>query len=110
MKNIFSNVTTLFNDSILKIFNLIYKVCKIENMEDKYHKDLFNDYYNENPKSKTFYNGLLFNDVDMLKVLENEGYIQMYNTIKKSKTYKNNYLGRRRFSQNNNKKNNQKRS
>lgn len=71
-------------------------LCKYSNghikSEDKYHKDLFNDYYTETPRIKTFYNGVLFTDHNMLKVIENEGYIQMYYGIKKSRGYKNKKL------------------
>jgi hypothetical protein len=45
---------------------------------DAFHKNLFSDHYAQTSKWLTYYNTVLFTDLDMCKVLENEGYIQMY--------------------------------
>jgi len=56
--------------------------------EDIYHKNLFSNYYNEISQNKAFYIGVLFENSDMLKVLENEGYIQMYYELKRNRKNK----------------------
>jgi hypothetical protein len=51
--------------------------------KDPIHKNLFTDWANTVPRNIRYYNGLAFCYSDMLKVAENEGYIQMYQELKK---------------------------
>lgn len=86
MKNIFSNVTTLFNDSILKIFNIIYKVCKIENMEDKYHIEKKD---NNNLMNKVKLEFVNEKELELVKnnirnIIENNDFLNKYNITTES--------------------------
>ena len=49
--------------------------------KDPFHKNLFNNYYLDTDRALTFYNAVLFSDIDMCKVIENEGYIQMFHAL-----------------------------
>jgi hypothetical protein len=51
--------------------------------KDKYHKGIFTDYVKQSSVITRFYNGILYNDENLLKIIENEGYIQMYYNLKK---------------------------
>jgi len=68
-------------------------ICKYSNglimSTDKFHNGLFNDYYNDVPSFKSYYNGVFFIHLPMLKVIENEGYIQMKTALEKSKYIQN---------------------
>ena len=50
---------------------------------DTEHKGLFTDWEKQIPKNIRYYNGVLFCYSDILKVVENEGYIQMFRALKK---------------------------
>ena len=83
-----SNITASANHSLqdmidLNIINCETKLyCSMSNSlyksKDKYHKDLFTDYVQQISRLKRFYNGALYNDQNLIKIIENEGYIQMY--------------------------------
>lgn len=53
----------------------------LDGSKDKYHKNLFSNYYKDTDQNLTFYNAVLFSDIEMCKVLENEGYIQMFHAL-----------------------------
>ncbi len=50
--------------------------------KDKFHRELFTDIQLETDLLLRMYNGLLYTNIDMAKVIENEGYIQMYHKLK----------------------------
>ena len=51
--------------------------------KDPVHKNLFYDYQADIPTNTRYYNGVLFCYLEILKVIENEGYAQMYHELKK---------------------------
>ena len=67
-------------------------LCKFSNnlitSNDENHKYLFSNYYDDVSQLKTYLVGVLFENSDMLKVLENEGYIQMHYALKNNKKLK----------------------
>ena len=56
----------------------------LDQSEDKFHKGLFSDWEKQCPYSLRFYNGLFYNMNPLMRVIENEGYIQMYYQLKKA--------------------------
>ncbi len=63
-------------------------MCSISNSlnksKDKYHKGLFNDVQADFEPLLRLYNGAFYFNEDVAKVLENEGYIQMYHQLKRT--------------------------
>ena len=51
---------------------------------DKYHGGLFTDPLEDVSGQSHMYNGLLYNDIELMRLLENEGYIQTYHRLKES--------------------------
>jgi hypothetical protein len=51
--------------------------------KDPMHKNLFSNYEADIDMNIRFYNGILFCYSDILKVVENEGYVQMYYELKR---------------------------
>jgi hypothetical protein len=70
-KNIFCSMSNSFNQS-----------------KDPIHKGLFDNIKLDYDKLLRIYNGLLYTNEDVLKIIENEGYIQMYHCLKKTKEAK----------------------
>lgn len=64
--------------------NVIY--CSMSNSlnksKDKYHNGLFDNWRKDCPYYIRMYNGLIFNNKSLIKIIENEGYIQMYYQLK----------------------------
>ena len=60
----------------------------LDRSKDKYHKNLFLNYLNDYNLDTRLYLGILFKNTDVCKILENEGYIQMYYELKNN-GYKN---------------------
>jgi len=56
--------------------NYLYK------SKDKYHKNVFYNYSEDYNTNNRFYLGVFFKNTDVSKILENEGYIQMYHELK----------------------------
>ena len=56
---------------------------ELHTSKDKYHKGIFTHYSKQISGLKRFYNGILYNDENLHKIIENEGYIQMYYNLKK---------------------------
>jgi hypothetical protein len=52
--------------------------------EDKIHKGLFDEWRRDCPFLVWMFNGLIFNNKPLMKVIENEGYIQMYYQLKQA--------------------------
>ena len=69
---------------ILQDKNVLF--CNMSNTltksKDKYHKNLLDDYYNDITHFKTCLVGVIFSNTKLLKIMENEGYIQMYYSLK----------------------------
>jgi predicted patatin/cPLA2 family phospholipase len=66
--------------------------CSISNSlnksKDPIHKGLFDNIRLDYDFFLQFYNGFLYTNEDVLKIIENEGYIQMYHCLKKTKEAK----------------------
>ena len=75
------NLTELFNNSILLFFGFIYKYCKIETMEDKYHKDKKNNNKLMNKVKFEFNNKDELNEVknSVLKIINDYTFLSKYN-------------------------------
>jgi hypothetical protein len=52
--------------------------------QDKYHNGLFSDWEQDVRQIVRFYNGAIYNDNTLMRIIENEGYIQMYYQLKKA--------------------------
>jgi hypothetical protein len=68
MTNYFTLVSEIINKSILFTFQYIYKTCKIETIEDRYHKDKMNDNDKINTMNKVI---LKFNNSDEFIIVKN---------------------------------------
>jgi hypothetical protein len=86
MKHFLYNLTSIFNDSILLLFNIIYKVCKIENIEDKYHKEKKDNNKFMNKVKLEFVNEkeLEFVKKNIINIIENNDFLDKYNITKES--------------------------
>jgi hypothetical protein len=86
------NLINASNREIMNITQNAFKndkvnYCSISNSlqisKDKYHKNLFSNYTDgESDTLHVYYLGIVFKNTDMCKILENEGYIQMYHELK----------------------------
>jgi len=98
LKNwLFSNVDTS-EDSLDNMIDLSIKpnpkniFCSISNSfnqsKDPIHKGLFDNIKLDYDMLLRLYNGLLYANEDIMKIIENEGYIQMYHCLKRTKEAK----------------------
>ena len=90
--NSLSNIMGAANNSLQSMIganirdcnSVIY--CSMSNdfdiSKDKHHKGLFSDWEKQLSHNMRFYNGLLANDQTLIKIVENEGYIEMYHQLK----------------------------
>jgi hypothetical protein len=64
-------------------------ICSISNglnkSKDNFHRNLFDDIANDYDVFARLYNGVLYYNEDVAKIIENEGYIQMYHQLKRTK-------------------------
>lgn len=79
--NSLTNLTELLNNSILLFFSFIYKYCKIETMEDKYHNVKKNNNKLMNKVKFEFNNKDELNEVknNVLKVIHDYTFLSKYN-------------------------------
>jgi len=67
-------------------------ICSISNglnkSQDMHHHEMFDDAWKDHGMLARLYNGLLYVDEDVMKIIENEGYIQMYHQLKRTKEAK----------------------
>ncbi len=63
-------------------------MCSMSNSynksKDKYHKNLFDNVKLDIEFLKRLYNGIVYINEDIMKIIENEGYIQMYYQLKRT--------------------------
>jgi hypothetical protein len=90
--NSLSNIVNAANNSsqsaignnVKKCDTVIY--CSMSNSlnlsKDKYHAGLFSDWQRQMSHNVRFYNGAIYNDLPLIKLIENEGYIEMYYQLK----------------------------
>jgi len=78
-------------NSIQRLIDVIYKgetntiissSSEFDPSPDIYHKNLFTERLSDMPYLHSFLQGILFTDLTQIKILENEGYIQMYHELK----------------------------
>ena len=78
-------------NSIQSLIDVIYKgttntvvttSSDFDPSEDIYHAGLFAERLADMPYIQSFYQGILYTDLTQIKILENEGYIQMYHELK----------------------------
>jgi hypothetical protein len=76
----------LFNNCILLFFSFIYKWCKIETMEDIYHKDKKNNNKLMNKVKFEFNDKNEYESVkdNVLNIIQNNNFISKYNISTKS--------------------------
>jgi hypothetical protein len=92
--NALSNIMGAANNSSQDMVDLNIRncdtviYCSMSNSftpsKDKYHKDLFSDWGKDASFTIRFYNGAIYNDNTLMRIIENEGYIQMYYQLKKA--------------------------
>jgi len=74
--------------SLLMIENDRNIICSMSNelnrSKDKFHNDLFQDFSLDYSTPIKLYTGILFEHENGMKILENEGYIQMYECLKRT--------------------------
>ena len=88
-------------DSIASLIDLLYngKTSTIisssngfNSSKDMYHKGLFVERVKEMPLIQSFLQGVLYTDLTQIKILENEGYIQMYHELKSQDRLKDDFV------------------
>ena len=75
------NLIQIFNNFILFIFRLIYKYCKIETIEDKYHKEKKNNNKIMNKIKFKFNKECDFNEVknNIINIIQDNTFLKKYN-------------------------------
>jgi hypothetical protein len=88
-------------DSVASLIDLLYngKTSSIisssnafNSSKDMYHNGLFVERVKEMPLLQSFLQGVLYTDLVQIKILENEGYIQMYQELKLQKRLKDDFV------------------
>jgi len=88
-------------DSIASLIDILYNgktssIISSSNAfnfsKDMYHNGLFVERVKEMPLLQSFLQGVLYTDLVQIKILENEGYIQMYQELKSQKRLKDDFV------------------
>jgi len=88
-------------DSIVSLVDILYEgitstvvsaSSSFDESKDIYHNGMFIERVTDMPLIQSFLQGILYTDLNQIKILENEGYIQMYHELKKQDRLKDGFV------------------